>query len=101
MVEEQLQLERAREAELETLYREEAARQWEKRENQWQREGAARERLMREVLEGMYKIFSIPNTCLPCRTKVMFHFKGHNWIPRYLRCLPMFIESVVRLNATL
>ncbi|XP_063674364.1 trichoplein keratin filament-binding protein-like [Bolinopsis microptera] len=52
VVEEQLQLERAREAELETLYREEAARQWEKRENQWQREGAARERLMKEVLEG-------------------------------------------------
>ena len=52
MVEEQLQLERAREAELETLYREEAARQWEKRENQWQREADARERLMREVLEG-------------------------------------------------
>ena len=52
MVEEQLQLERAREAELETLYREEAARQWQKRENQWQREAEARERLMREVLEG-------------------------------------------------
>ena len=53
VVEEQLQLERAREAELETLYREEAARQWEKRENQWRREADARERLMREVLEGL------------------------------------------------
>ena len=52
VVEEQLSLERAREAELDNLYKEEAARQWEKREEQWRREGAAREHLMREVLDG-------------------------------------------------
>lgn len=52
VVEEQLQLERAREAELDTMYREEAARQWEKRETQWQREAEARQRLMKDVLDG-------------------------------------------------
>jgi len=52
VVEEQLQLERAREAELDTMYREEAARQWEKREGQWKREAEARQRLMKDVLDG-------------------------------------------------
>ena len=33
------------------LFREEASRQWQKREAEWQREKLARERLMREVLD--------------------------------------------------
>uniref|UniRef100_A0A671Q4D6 Trichoplein, keratin filament binding n=1 Tax=Sinocyclocheilus anshuiensis TaxID=1608454 RepID=A0A671Q4D6_9TELE len=45
VIEEQLQLEREREAEFDVLYREEAQRVWEK-------ERRARERLMREVLTG-------------------------------------------------
>jgi trichoplein keratin filament-binding protein len=45
-----LKLEKAREAELDMLFREEASRQWQKREAEWQREKLARERLMREVL---------------------------------------------------
>lgn len=57
VVEEQLQLERARESELDVLYTEEAVRQWEKRENQWRREAAAREHLMKEVLEGEKAVF--------------------------------------------
>ncbi|NXW40054.1 TCHP protein, partial [Nyctiprogne leucopyga] len=52
VIEEQLQLEREREAELETIFREEAKKVWEKREEQWEREKAARDRLMNEVLAG-------------------------------------------------
>ncbi|XP_071849373.1 trichoplein keratin filament-binding protein-like [Apostichopus japonicus] len=52
VVEEQLRLEKAREAELDMLYRDEAARQWQKREGEWERERIARERLMAEVLEN-------------------------------------------------
>ena len=51
-MEEQLALEKQRESELDIMYREEAARQLEKRETQWNREAEARERLMREVLDG-------------------------------------------------
>ena len=51
VVEEQLKLEKAREAELDMLFREEASRQWQKREAEWERERLARERLMREVLD--------------------------------------------------
>lgn len=50
VVEEQIRLEKAREAELDMLYRDEAARQWQKREAEWERERVARERLMAEVL---------------------------------------------------
>uniref|UniRef100_A0A3Q1FGN4 Trichoplein keratin filament-binding protein n=1 Tax=Acanthochromis polyacanthus TaxID=80966 RepID=A0A3Q1FGN4_9TELE len=50
VIEEQLQLEREREAEFDILHREEAQRVWEKREAQWEKERKARERLMREVL---------------------------------------------------
>ena len=46
-------MEKAREAELESLYQEEAARQWEKRESQWRREAEARERLMQNILQGI------------------------------------------------
>ena len=49
MVAEQLELERKREAELDLLHREEAARMWERREREWGREREARERLMSEV----------------------------------------------------
>ncbi|XP_075686775.1 trichoplein keratin filament-binding protein [Rhinoderma darwinii] len=52
VIEEQLHLERQREAELDTLFREEAKQVWEKREAEWDRERNARNRLMREVLMG-------------------------------------------------
>ncbi|XP_054629683.1 trichoplein keratin filament-binding protein isoform X2 [Dunckerocampus dactyliophorus] len=50
VIEEQLQLEREREAEFDLLYREEAQHVWEKREATWERERKARELLMHEVL---------------------------------------------------
>ncbi|NXC46056.1 TCHP protein, partial [Penelope pileata] len=52
VIEEQLQLEREREAELQTIFREEARKVWEKREEEWEREKRARDRLMSEVLAG-------------------------------------------------
>ncbi|XP_022104626.1 trichoplein keratin filament-binding protein-like [Acanthaster planci] len=52
VVEEQLKLEKAREAELDMLYKDEAAREWQKREHEWEKERLARERLMHEVLQG-------------------------------------------------
>uniref|UniRef100_A0A8D2MZ77 Trichoplein keratin filament-binding protein n=1 Tax=Zonotrichia albicollis TaxID=44394 RepID=A0A8D2MZ77_ZONAL len=52
VIEEQLQLEKEREAELETIFREEAKKIWEKREEEWEREKGARDRLMSEVLAG-------------------------------------------------
>ncbi|XP_077895055.1 trichoplein keratin filament-binding protein isoform X3 [Ictidomys tridecemlineatus] len=52
VIEEQLQLERTREAELQMLLREEAKEMWEKREAEWAREQSARDRLMTEVLMG-------------------------------------------------
>ncbi|XP_053135022.1 trichoplein keratin filament-binding protein isoform X1 [Hemicordylus capensis] len=50
VLEKQLQLEREREAELETVFREEAKQVWAKREEEWARERKARDRLMAEVL---------------------------------------------------
>lgn len=50
VVEDQIRVEKAREAELDILYQEEAARMWEKREADWEKERRARERLMKEVL---------------------------------------------------
>ncbi|KAM9526349.1 trichoplein keratin filament-binding protein [Guaruba guarouba] len=50
VIEEQLQLEKEREAELQAIFREEARKMWEKREEEWRREKAARDRLMNEVL---------------------------------------------------
>ncbi|KAG8455728.1 hypothetical protein GDO86_001786 [Hymenochirus boettgeri] len=52
VIEDQLHLERQREAELDTLFREEAKQVWEKREAEWERERNARNRLMKEVLTG-------------------------------------------------
>ncbi|XP_015733573.1 trichoplein keratin filament-binding protein [Coturnix japonica] len=52
VIEEQLQLEKEREAELQVIYREEARKMWEKREEQWAKEKMARDRLMNEVLAG-------------------------------------------------
>ncbi|XP_041347757.1 trichoplein keratin filament-binding protein-like [Gigantopelta aegis] len=52
VVEEQLRVEKAREAELDLLYQDEAARMWQKREAEWEKEKQARERLMQEVLES-------------------------------------------------
>ncbi|NXG07215.1 TCHP protein, partial [Sakesphorus luctuosus] len=50
VIEEQLQLEREREAELETLFTEEAKKVWEKMEEKWEREKVARDYLMNEVM---------------------------------------------------
>ncbi|NWI84353.1 TCHP protein, partial [Pitta sordida] len=52
VIEEQLQVEKKREAELETLFTEEAKKVWEKREEEWEREKVARDRLMNEVFAG-------------------------------------------------
>ncbi|KFU89024.1 Trichoplein keratin filament-binding protein, partial [Chaetura pelagica] len=52
VIEEQLQLEKEREAELHTIFREEAKKMWEKREEEWEREKKARDCLMTEVLAG-------------------------------------------------
>ncbi|NWH56425.1 TCHP protein, partial [Geococcyx californianus] len=52
VIEEQLRLEKEREAELETIFREEARKVWEKREEEWEREKKARDHLMNEVLAG-------------------------------------------------
>ncbi|GFO32829.1 glycolipid transfer protein [Plakobranchus ocellatus] len=51
VIEDQLKLEKAREAELDMLYQDEAARMWQKRDSEWERERQARQRLMSEVLE--------------------------------------------------
>ncbi|OWF44310.1 Trichoplein keratin filament-binding protein [Mizuhopecten yessoensis] len=51
VIEDQIRLEKAREAELEMLYQDEAARMWQKRDAEWEREKKARERLMQEVLD--------------------------------------------------
>lgn len=52
VIEEQIRVEKAREAELDLLYQDEAARMWQKREAEWEKERRARERLMKEVLEA-------------------------------------------------
>ncbi|GFS01335.1 trichoplein keratin filament-binding protein-like [Elysia marginata] len=49
VIEDQLKLEKAREAELDMLYQDEAARMWQKRESEWEKERQARQRLMSEV----------------------------------------------------
>lgn len=54
VLDEQIQLEKAREAELDMLYQDEAARMWHKREGEWERERQARQRLMAEVLESRH-----------------------------------------------
>lgn len=51
VVEEQLKLEKQREAELDLIYREEARRVWDQREAEWRKERAAREKLMNEVMD--------------------------------------------------
>ncbi|XP_064392251.1 trichoplein keratin filament-binding protein-like isoform X2 [Halichondria panicea] len=51
MVTKQLEIEKQRELELDNMYREEAARLWQKREAEWEKEQQARERLMKEVFE--------------------------------------------------
>jgi trichoplein keratin filament-binding protein len=48
---EQLRLEKQREAELESMFQDEAAKEWEKRNAQWERESQARQALMKQVLE--------------------------------------------------
>ncbi|XP_069070827.1 trichoplein keratin filament-binding protein isoform X2 [Pleurodeles waltl] len=52
VIEQQLHLEREREAEMDTLFREEAKQVWAKREEEWERERRARDRLMKEVFAG-------------------------------------------------
>ncbi|XP_067395547.1 trichoplein keratin filament-binding protein isoform X2 [Emydura macquarii macquarii] len=53
VIEEQLQLEKEREAEFQTIFREEAKQVWEKREDEWERERKARDRLMNEVVPSL------------------------------------------------
>ncbi len=48
---EQLKLEKVREAELDVMFADEAAREWERRSAQWEREREAREQLMRQVMQ--------------------------------------------------
>ena len=48
---EQLRLEKQREAELDSLFQDEAAREWDKRNAEWERERIARENLMKQVLD--------------------------------------------------
>lgn len=58
VVEEQIRLEKTREAELDMLYQDEAAKVWHQREAEWNNERAARERLMNEVKITLFvKIF--------------------------------------------
>ncbi|KAK7087908.1 trichoplein keratin filament-binding protein-like [Littorina saxatilis] len=52
VIEDQLRLEKAREAEMDNLFQDEAARMWQQREGEWEKERKARQRLMDEVLEG-------------------------------------------------
>ena len=47
----QLRLEKQREAELENMFQDEAAKEWDKRNEEWKRESLARESLMKQVLE--------------------------------------------------
>lgn len=48
---EQLRLEKVREAELDAMFADEAAKEWEKRSTEWEREKEAREMLMRQVMQ--------------------------------------------------
>lgn len=48
---EQMRVEKQREAQLDTMFQDEAAREWEKRNAEWERERLARENLMKQVLE--------------------------------------------------
>ncbi|KAF6025751.1 TCHP [Bugula neritina] len=52
VIEDQLRLEKEREAELDMLYQDEAARLWNQREEEWNKERVARQRLMQDVLAG-------------------------------------------------
>ncbi|XP_067935044.1 trichoplein keratin filament-binding protein-like [Watersipora subatra] len=52
VIEDQMRLEKEREAELDMLYQEEASRIWSEREDEWRREREARQRLMQDVLAG-------------------------------------------------
>ena len=51
----QLRLEKQREAELDSMFQDEAAKEWEKRNNEWKRESLAREQLMKQVLDERQK----------------------------------------------
>ena len=52
VLEQQAAEEKRREDEVESMYAEEAERMWEKQEEVWAREAAARKRLMAEVAAG-------------------------------------------------
>lgn len=55
VLQDQLRLEKEREAELDSMFQDEAAREWEKRNAEWERERVAREKLMKEVLDERKK----------------------------------------------
>jgi len=48
---EQMRLEKQREAQLDSMFQDEAAKEWERRNAEWEKERQARENLMRQVLE--------------------------------------------------
>jgi len=50
VIEEQVKVEKKREEELDLIYREEARRMWDKREEEWSRERDARKKLMSQVM---------------------------------------------------
>ncbi|CAH1801077.1 unnamed protein product [Owenia fusiformis] len=52
VIDDQIRVEKVREAELDMLYQDEAARVWQKREAEWAQERNARERLMKEIMAG-------------------------------------------------
>lgn len=51
----QLRLEKEREAELDFMFQDEAQKQWDKRNQEWSREAQAREMLMKQVLDEVQK----------------------------------------------
>uniref|UniRef100_A0A672PLD9 Trichoplein keratin filament-binding protein n=1 Tax=Sinocyclocheilus grahami TaxID=75366 RepID=A0A672PLD9_SINGR len=106
VIEEQLQLEREREAEFDILYREEAQRVWEKREAEWEKERRARERLMREVRQCTACLKLKDNrsvvTCLnhgflKTPSTVLFTYILHenNFIKFFGMKSPMFITAAL------
>jgi trichoplein keratin filament-binding protein len=55
VLQDQLRLEKEREVELDSMFQDEAAKMWDKRNAEWERERVARERLMSEVLDERKK----------------------------------------------
>ena len=54
-----MKMNRERDEEMDILYREEARRMWQKREEEWSRERNARKKLMDQVFVTFYVLFAI------------------------------------------